>query len=257
MLSFANNSLGGLGGGLGFWGDKAFLMPRLGDGNQSTQIGTTEIRLPLNAQTQLNYFYELNQSGELQGQGLGYTHDFGPLAINGSVGYSSSSSNGFGFKTDRGSQRLLSVPIKFGVRLPLWSNVEAFGYLSKRTVSDLAASSDNWGISGGYYKANAFGVEWQSPRGERLSFGLFTPEHLARGTASLIAPSGRLPDGTILWRAHQYDISGQQDPAFFLAARFHLSKIHGLVPKVRFQVQTDPVRGHAIEQSSVHVDLDF
>ena len=131
------------------------------------------------------------------------------------------------------------------------------GYKSVRDINDVGATNQSWGLSGGSYSASSVGAEWIRESGDRFTFGLYQPEALTSGSLSLVVPAGRETDGTVLWKKESFQVNGRPDPGLFIAGKMPLSGADRLAKELRFQLQTDPDKGHSIGRASIELSLAF
>jgi len=256
-LYSAQNKSAGLGGGLGFWGDKVFLLPRLSRLPEQAWTTSSEAQW-LTQGGHLSYFMNTAEQGTIQEYGLGYSAGLGNLlSWYGSIGRSRKAASDFALRVVKGEHDLTSDVLKLGLRLPLGENVEFFGFHSVDRLASRAANETSWGIKKGAYQASAIGLEWVLNKTDRFSFGLFMPEQLTSGQASLIVPRDRQADGTIVWERRTFDLESDSVPGLMIAGRKDLGAFHGLRPVARFQAQTNPVKRQQIENVSVELDVVF
>jgi len=150
-----------------------------------------------------------------------------------------------------------STPLKMGARYHLSDSWEVYGYVSSRRVSDSESTNQSWGLSQGAYSAYSVGAEWKREGGDRFVAGLYQPESLTNGSLSLVVPSGRKTDGTILWKKEIFNVNDQVAPGLFLAGKIPLNSASQNKPELRFQMQTNPQKHHSIDKASIDISWPF
>jgi hypothetical protein len=108
-----------------------------------------------------------------------------------------------------------------GIRHQFSETLEAFGHVSRRTLSDSETTAAEWGYRGATYTSSLVGLEYSTAY-SKIAVGFYQPEQITRGTISLVVPGGRLQDGTVLWREHTLSLDEKPRYAGFLAARYAL-----------------------------------
>ena len=257
-FSFAESQQGSIAGNLSFWGNKAFMMPTMDSGNPSQRNYAGDFSMPLGEKSTVNYFYELSQDGKLTANGFGLTQTvFNKLKLNFSAGIANDQSYALGYRSDKTVSKVYSTPLKMGARYHLSDSWEVYGYVSSRRVSDSESTNQSWGLSQGAYSAYSVGAEWKREGGDRFVAGLYQPESLTNGSLSLVVPSGRKTDGTILWKKEIFNVNDQVAPGLFLAGKIPLNSASHNKPELRFQMQTNPQKHHSIDKASIDISWPF
>ena len=257
-FSFAESQQGSIAGNLSFWGNKAFMMPTMDSGNPSQRNYAGDFSMPLGEKSTVNYFYELSQDGKLTANGFGLTQTvFNKLKLNFSAGIANDQSYALGYRSDKTVSKVHSTPLKMGARYYLSDSWEVYGYVSSRRVSDSESTNQSWGLSQGAYSAYSVGAEWKREGGDRFVAGLYQPESLTNGSLSLVVPSGRKTDGTILWKKEIFNVNDQVAPGLFLAGKIPLNSASQNKPELRFQMQTNPQKHHSIDKASIDISWPF
>ena len=256
-LYAAQNKSSGLGGGLGFWGDKVFLLPRLSRSSEQAWATSSEVQW-LTRGGQISVFMNTAEQGTIQEHGVGYSAGIGNLlSWYGSIGRSHKTGTEFAFRLAGNDHDLASDVLKLGLRVPIGANLEFFGFHSVDRLASRAADAANWGIKKGAYQASAIGLEWVLNKTDRFSFGFFMPEQLTSGQASVVVPKDRQADGTVVWERRSFDLEGDSVPGLMMAGRRDLGEFYGVRPIARFQAQTNPAKRQQLESVSVEVDVAF
>jgi hypothetical protein len=256
-LYAAHNKSSGLGGGLGFWGDKVFLLPRLSRSSEQAWATSSEVQW-LTRGGQISVFMNTAEQGTIQEHGLGYSAGIGNLlSWYGSIGRSRKTGTEFALRLAENDHDLASDVLKLGLRVPIGANLEFFGFHSVDRLASRAADNANWGIKKGAYQASAIGLEWVLNKTDRFSFGFFMPEQLTSGQASVLLPKDRQADGTVVWERRSFDLEGDSVPGLMMAGRRDLGEFYGVRPIARFQAQTNPAKRQQLESVSVEVDVAF
>jgi len=256
-LYSAHNKSSGLGGGLGFWADKVFLLPRLSRSSEQAWVTSSEVQW-LTRGGQISVFMNTAEQGTIQEHGLGYSAGIGNLlSWYGSIGRSRKTGTEFALRLAENDHDLASDVLKLGLRVPIGANLEFFGFHSVDRLASRAADNANWGIKKGAYQASAIGLEWVLSKTDRFSFGFFMPEQLTSGQASVVLPKARQADGTVVWERRSFDLEGDSVPGLMMAGRRDLGEFYGLRPIVRFQAQTNPAKRQQLESASVEIDVAF
>jgi len=256
-LYAAQNKSSGLGGGLGFWGDKVFLLPRLSRSSEQAWATSSEVQW-LTRGGQISVFMNTAEQGTIQEHGVGYSAGIGNLlSWYGSIGRSRKTGTEFALRLAGNDHDLASDVLKLGLRVPIGGNLEFFGFHSVDRLASRAADNANWGIKKGAYQASAIGLEWVLSKTDRFSFGFFMPEQLTSGQASVVLPKARQADGTVVWERRSFDLEGDSVPGLMMAGRRDLGEFYGLRPIVRFQAQTNPAKRQQLESASVEIDVAF
>jgi hypothetical protein len=256
-LYAAHNKSSGLGGGLGFWGDKVFLLPRLSRSSEQAWATSSEVQW-LTRGGQISVFMNTVEQGTIQEHGLGYSAGIGNLlSWYGSIGRSRKTGTEFALRLAENDHDLASDVLKLGLRVPIGANLEFFGFHSVDRLASRAADAANWGIKKGTYQASAIGLEWVLNKTDRFSFGFFMPEQLTSGQASVLLPKDRQADGTVVWERRSFDLEGDSVPGLMMAGRRDLGEFYGVRPIARFQAQTNPAKRQQLESVSVEVDVAF
>jgi subtilase-type serine protease len=256
-LYAAQNKSSGLGGGLGFWGDKVFLLPRLSRSSEQAWATSSEVQW-LTRGGQISVFMNTAEQGTIQEHGVGYSAGIGNLlSWYGSIGRSRKTGTEFALRLAGNDHDLASDVLKLGLRVPIGANLEFFGFHSVDRLASRAADAANWGIKKGAYQASAIGLEWVLNKTDRFSFGFFMPEQLTSGQASVVVPKDRQADGTVVWERRSFDLEGDSVPGLMMAGRRDLGEFYGVRPIARFQAQTNPAKRQQLESVSVEVDVAF
>jgi len=256
-LYAAQNKSSGLGGGLGFWGEKVFLLPRLSRSSEQAWATSSEVQW-LTRGGQISVFMNTAEQGTIQEHGLGYSAGIGNLlSWYGSIGRSRKTGTEFALRLAENDHDLASDVLKLGLRVPIGTNLEFFGFHSVDRLASRAADNANWGIKKGAYQASAIGLEWVLNKTDRFSFGFFMPEQLTSGQASVLLPKDRQADGTVVWERRSFDLEGDSVPGLMMAGRRDLGEFYGVRPIARFQAQTNPAKRQQLESVSVEVDVAF
>jgi subtilase-type serine protease len=256
-LYAAQNKSSGLGGGLGFWGDKVFLLPRLSRSSEQAWATSSEVQW-LTRGGQISVFMNTAEQGTIQEHGVGYSAGIGNLlSWYGSIGRSRKTGTEFARRLAGNDHDLASDVLKLGLRVPIGANLEFFGFHSVDRLASRAADAANWGIKKGAYQASAIGLEWVLNKTDRFSFGFFMPEQLTSGQASVVVPKDRQADGTVVWERRSFDLEGDSVPGLMMAGRRDLGEFYGVRPIARFQAQTNPAKRQQLESVSVEVDVAF
>jgi subtilase-type serine protease len=256
-LYAAQNKSSGLGGGLGFWGDKVFLLPRLSRSSEQAWATSSEVQW-LTRGGQISVFMNTAEQGTIQEHGVGYSAGIGNLlSWYGSIGRSRKTGTEFALRLAGNDHDLASDVLKLGLRVPIGVNLEFFGFHSVDRLASRAADAANWGIKKGAYQASAIGLEWVLNKTDRFSFGFFMPEQLTSGQASVVVPKDRQADGTVVWERRSFDLEGDSVPGLMMAGRRDLGEFYGVRPIARFQAQTNPAKRQQLESVSVEVDVAF
>jgi subtilase-type serine protease len=256
-LYAAQNKSSGLGGGLGFWGDKVFLLPRLSRSSEQAWATSSEVQW-LTRGGQISVFMNTAEQGTIQEHGVGYSAGIGNLlSWYGSIGRSRKTGTEFALRLAGNDHDLASDVLKLGLRVPIGVNLEFFGFHSVDRLASRAADAANWGIKKGAYQASAIGLEWVLNKTDRFSFGFFMPEQLTSGQASVVVPKDRQADGTVVWERRSFDLEGDSVPGLMMAGRRDLGEFYGVRPIGRFQAQTNPAKRQQLESVSVEVDVAF
>jgi len=256
-LYAAQNKSSGLGGGLGFWGDKVFLLPRLSRSSEQAWATSSEVQW-ITRGGQISVFMNTAEQGTIQEHGVGYSAGIGNLlSWYGSIGRSRKTGTEFALRLAGNDHDLASDVLKLGLRVPIGANLEFFGFHSVDRLASRAADAANWGIKKGAYQASAIGLEWVLNKTDRFSFGFFMPEQLTSGQASVVVPKDRQADGTVVWERRSFDLEGDSVPGLMMAGRRDLGEFYGVRPIARFQAQTNPAKRHQLESVSVEVDVAF
>jgi subtilase-type serine protease len=256
-LYAAQNKSSGLGGGLGFWGDKVFLLPRLSRSSEQAWATSSEVQW-LTRGGQISVFMNTAEQGTIQEHGVGYSAGIGNLlSWYGSIGRSRKTGTEFALRLAGNDHDLASDVLKLGLRVPIGANLEFFGFHSVDRLASRAADAANWGIKKGAYQASAIGLEWVLNKTDRFSFGFFMPEQLTSGQASVVVPKDRQADGTVVWERRSFDLEGDSVPGLMMAGRRDLGEFYGVRPIARFQAQTNPAKRQQLESVSVEIDVAF
>jgi subtilisin family serine protease len=257
-FGFAESQQGSIAGNLSFWQDKAFMMPTMDSGNPNQRNYTGEFSLPFGGTSAVNYFYEFSQEGKLNTHGFGFMQTvFSKLELNFSAGIANDQSYALGYRSDAVVANVYSTPMKIGARYPVSDSFEVFGYASSRKINDLDPSNRSWGLSQGTYSAYSVGAEWKREGGDRLVAGLYQPESLSNGSLSLVVPTGRKTDGTILWQKEIFDVNEHVATGLFLAGKIPLNWGSQFKPELRFQIQTITQNNHSIDKASIDISWAF
>ena len=256
-LYAAQNKSSGLGGGLGFWGDKVFLLPRLSRSSEQAWATSSEVQW-LTRGGQISVFMNTAEQGTIQEHGLGYSAGIGNLlSWYGSIGRSRKTGTEFALRLAENDHDLASDVLKLGLRVPIGANLEFFGFHSVDRLASRAADNANWGIKKGAYQASVIGLEWVLNKTDRFSFGFFMPEQLTSGQASVVVPKDRQADGTVIWERRSFELEGDSVPGLMMAGRRDLGEFYGVRPIARFQAQTNPAKRQQLESVSVEIDVAF
>jgi len=251
-LSQSDRSLGS--SGADFWGQKLSLIPAVLDRN-GTLWNTFEYSVPLSSSVRLVPFFVTEKV--FNAPNLGFAAVWKPTSRTGLMtSYGSSAHQearaalpGYG---SAGLNR--SISIKAGIRHQFSETLEAFGHISRRTLSDAESTADKWGYRGATYTGAVAGLEFTSAS-SNIALGVVQPEQISSGKVSLVVPDGRLTDGTVLWREQSFSGAGKPRYAGFLAARYALDKRQK--SELLFQMQQSTVDTSRLERATISFITSF
>jgi len=251
-LSQSDRPLGS--SGADFWGQKLSFIPAVIDRN-GTRRSTLEYSVPLSSSVRLVPFFVTAQ--EVQASNVGLTAVWRAtsrtslMTSYGSAAYQEARAAlpGYG-----GAGLNRSIPMKAGIRHQFSEGLEAFGHISRRTLSDSESTAGEWGYRGATYTGAVAGLEFTSAS-SKISIGLVQPEQITSGTVSLVVPGGRLTDGTVLWREQSLSVADKPRYAGFLAARSALDKRQK--SELLFQMQQSTVDASRLDRATLSFITSF
>lgn len=251
-LSQSDRPLGS--SGADFWGQKFSFIPSVIDRN-GTRRSTLEYSVPLSSNVRLIPFFVTAQ--EVQASNVGFSAVWRPAPR-------TSLMTSYGSATHHEARAALpgygaaglnrSMPMKAGIRHQFSEGLEAFGHISRHTLSNSESTAGEWGYRGATYTGAVAGLEFTSAA-SKVAFGLVQPEQITSGTVSLVVPGGRLTDGTVLWREQSLSVADKPRYAGFLAARYTLDKKQK--SELLFQMQQSTADASRLDRATLSFITSF
>lgn len=141
-----------------------------------------------------------------------------------------------------------------GIRHKFSEFFEAFGNISKRSISDSDSSAGKWGYQKAVYTSSILGLEY-SFGASKIAFGALQPEQISSGNLSLVVPTGRLTDGTVLWSEKIFSLNNTPQYIGFFAARYEINKRDK--SEVLFQLQQSSTNPNRLGRATVSFTASF
>jgi subtilase-type serine protease len=147
-----------------------------------------------------------------------------------------------------------STALSAGIRHKFSESFEAFGHISKRSISDSDSSTETWGYQGAAYSSSIVGLEY-SLGTSKIAFGALQPEQISKGNLSIIVPSGRLTDGTVVWREQSYSLVNMPRYIGFFAMKHQINKRNN--SEIQFQLQQSSTNLNRLDRATVSFTASF
>ena len=98
----------------------------------------------------------------------------------------------------------LSTNVSFGLRHQYRENIEIFANMARYNLADINPTPQSFGLTSAVYRSHTLGVELLAHNGHRLSVGVSDPGSMVAGELTLMAATGRSPDGTMHYAKKRY-----------------------------------------------------
>ena len=98
----------------------------------------------------------------------------------------------------------LSTTVSFGLRHQYRENIEIFANMARYNLADINPTPQSFGLTSAVYRSHTLGVELLAHNGHRLSVGVSDAGSMVAGELTLMAATGRSPDGTMHYSKKRY-----------------------------------------------------